>query len=269
MGFHGLQACVTTVENLEERHCWLSSTAVATWMAVQAVSAKAGLFYFLICLTSQRSERPSDLWHSRRSAEHIPMIRKEKPSTARTHGTACHTAGLHTSLSHIAAQSLLFRTTSPSILWALAMKKACPWGNMWLTMWQQNLDYCRGSKYYLKVGAAILISCNFIVKFRKCIHSVYGLKKNVVFVHSPGSVNMENTKWLRPQSHTTLFQPISNLWHSCSWTGREEEEREARWGETEGREIWLMLTCNPIVKERWLRNSQRRREKKTIKVTIR
>lgn len=154
VGFHGLQACVTTMENLEERHCWLSSTAVATLMTVQAVSAKAGLFYFLICLASQRSERPSDLWHSRRSAEHIPMIRKEKPSTARTHGTACHTAGLHTSLSHIAAQSLLFRTTSPSILWALAMKKACPWGYMWLTMWQQNLDYCRGSKILPKGGGS-------------------------------------------------------------------------------------------------------------------
>lgn len=143
--FHGLLTFVTTVENLEERHCWLSSTAVATSMIVQAVSAKAGLlFFFLICLTSPRSERPYDLWHWRGSAEHIPVIRKEKPSTTGTHGTACYTAtaGLHTSLSHALAQSFLFRTTSSSILWALAKIKACPWwgiGYMWITMWQQTI----------------------------------------------------------------------------------------------------------------------------------
>lgn len=113
------------------------------------MSAKAELF-FLICLTSQRSGRPPDLWHSRRWAEHIPMIRKEKPSTEGTHGTACHpaTAGLRTSLTHTVAQSLLFWTTSPSILWALALIKACPWKGVRytrLTMWQHNLDYCKGS----------------------------------------------------------------------------------------------------------------------------
>lgn len=113
------------------------------------MSAKAGLF-FLICLTSQRSGRLPDLWHPRPMAEHISVIRKEKPSTVGTHGTACHTAtaGLRTSLSHTVAQSLLFRTTSPSILRALALIKACPWwerGYTRLTMWWQNPDYCRGS----------------------------------------------------------------------------------------------------------------------------
>lgn len=81
----------------------------------QAMSAKAGplffffFFLFLICLTSQRSGCPPDLWHSRRSAEHIPVIRKEKPGAAGTHGSACHTAtaGLRTSLSHAVAKSLL------------------------------------------------------------------------------------------------------------------------------------------------------------------
>lgn len=58
-------------------------------------------FVFLICLTSQRSGRPPDLCHSRRSAEHIPMIRKEKPSTARHRATA----GLCNSLTHAVTQS--------------------------------------------------------------------------------------------------------------------------------------------------------------------
>lgn len=43
-------------------------------------SAKAGFLFFLICLTSQRSEQPADLWQSRRPAKHIPMIRKAKHS---------------------------------------------------------------------------------------------------------------------------------------------------------------------------------------------
>ncbi len=72
--------------------------------------------FFLICLTSQRSGRPPDLWHSTRSAEHIRMIRKEKPGTAGTHGTACHTAtaGLRTSLTHAVAPSLLFQLHLPA-----------------------------------------------------------------------------------------------------------------------------------------------------------
>lgn len=81
-------------------------------------------FFVLICLTSQRSGRPPDLWHCRRSAEHIPVIRKEKPGAAGTHGSVCHTAtaGLRASLSHAVAKSLLYQTTCPSILWALAPK---------------------------------------------------------------------------------------------------------------------------------------------------
>ncbi len=41
------------------------------------------------------------------------------------------------------------------------------------------------------------------------VRSVCALKRNPVFVHSPGSVNGKQTKWLG-LSHTALFQTISN-----------------------------------------------------------
>ena len=100
----------------------------------------------LICLTSQRSGHPRDLWHSRRSAEHIPMIRKEKPSAARTHVTACHTAtaGLRTSLSHAVAPELTVPNyVSQHPLGFSADKSLSLMANTRLTMWWQNVDNCR------------------------------------------------------------------------------------------------------------------------------
>ena len=49
------------------------------------------------------------------------LIRKEKPRSAGTQGAVCYTAtaGLHTSLSHTVALSLLFPTTLPSMLLAI------------------------------------------------------------------------------------------------------------------------------------------------------
>lgn len=72
-------------------------------MIFLAMSSKAGQFNLI---SSQRSGRPPDLWHLRQTAEDIQMIRKEKPGTAWTRGTACHTAtaALRASLTQAAAQ---------------------------------------------------------------------------------------------------------------------------------------------------------------------
>lgn len=113
------------------------------------MSAKAGLFFFLICLTSQGSGRPPDLWHLRQSAERIQMIRKEKPSTAGPHGTAHSYSWSSHFMNSRCSPELTVPTTSPSMLLGFITDKSLSFIHTAYNVTEaHNLDYCRGSSAF-------------------------------------------------------------------------------------------------------------------------